>query len=142
MSQDRVLGSSCHVEMFSIEGPIPIAEFDKFDAERQSEQLVRHPLGLVGEEKQDIYLGYHLTFNHGKVDASLPALMMIHDLAALAGQPNPRFQIIQTIQFADGTIELNTYPDAIIYGFKQAVDSAKSEITENFEGWARTCVRV
>lgn len=137
MSKDRVLGSSAMIAVYSKNGPIPVGEIDKFEAQEELEQLTHQPLGQVGEEKQLVYKGWKFTCSGGKVDHALADLFAAQDAELLQGKPASRYLITQTIRHYDGYEEIWKYPDALLFGFKQSAGAAKEEMKEDFEGWAR-----
>lgn len=140
--QDRVLGSAVVLQIFgstgAVPGPISLGEVDEFSAKSKSTLHETHPLGNVQPHGQLIYGGYDLSFKFGTVDDSVHALCDANDLALLAGQPAPRYQIVETITYRDGTSTTITYRNVLLYNFDLQAAMSNEEVKQNVEGFAAT----
>lgn len=141
MSKDRVLGSSCSIDVYGTSGPVPFGEMDSFNAEPEHELKKFHPIGQVEEHNQLIYKGYKLSFKGGKINGDLDKIQEAIDSALLAGQSTPRYRITQTTILTDGTVEKWIYDNALIYNLKTDVSNAEDEIKQDLSGWAPRRVR-
>jgi hypothetical protein len=135
----RVLSSSA---VITVKDPfyqteIQIGEVDKFSAKSTSSTIKSRPIGTAIENVQYKYGGYELSFNGGKIDWNLANMFHAQDLLARTAGDSPRFNIQQTIRYADGTVETYIYINAIIHGYEIDIDSG-SEVTEAFSGYAPT----
>lgn len=141
MSQDRILGSSATIEIYSSSGPISFGEIDSFNSEPEHELKKFHPLGQVEEHGQIIYKGYKLSFKGGKINGDLDAIQEAIDTALLAGQSAPRYRITELTILFDGTVETWVYDNALIYNLKVDKSNAADEIKQDLSGWAPKRVR-
>ena len=141
MSQDRILGNSVQIEIYSTSGPISFGEIDSFTATPQHTEKKFHPLGQVAEHAQIIYQSYKLDFKGGRINGDLDAIQEAIDTALLAGQAAPRYRVTETITYYDGTITTWIYDNALIYNLKDDVSNAADEIKLEMTGWAPTRVR-
>jgi hypothetical protein len=139
MSQDRILGSSCLVEIYDSSGnPVPFGEIDSFTSEPQHEMKTFHPLGQVQQHGQIIYKGYKLSFKGAKINGDLEQIQYILDQALLNGQAAPRYRITELTTLYSGTVEKWVYDGALIYNVKVDKSNAEDEIKQDLEGWAPT----
>ncbi len=136
MSQDRILGSSCTIDIYGQSGPVPFGEVDSFTAEPEHELKKFHPVGQIPEHGQLIYKGYKLSFKGGKINGDLEAIQTAIDAALLAGQKAPRYRVTQTTILYDGAVEKWVYDNALLYNLKIDVSNAADEIKQDFSGWA------
>ena len=141
MSQDRILGSSCSIDIYGPYGPVSFGEVDSMNAEPTHELKRWHPLGQLFEHTQVVYKGYKLSFKGGKVNGDWDKIQEIQDNALLAGQPAPRYRVTETTIMTDGTVEKWIYDDCLIYGLKIDKSNAGDEIKQDFSGEAPKRVR-
>jgi hypothetical protein len=141
MSQDRILGSSATIEIYSSSGPISFGEIDSFNAEPEHELKKFHPLGQVEEHGQVIYKGWKLSFKGGMINGDLDKIQEAIDTALLSGQSAPRYRITETIIMFNGVVNTWVYDNALIYNLKNDVSNSADEIKQDLSGWAPKRVR-
>ena len=141
MSQDRILGSMVKLQVYGPNGPVNLAELDSFSADDQSELKKFRPLGQVKPHGQVIYGGYNLSFKGAKIDDSWDAVQLGNDEALLNGQAAPRYRIVDTTTWFNGTAETWVYDNVILYGFKVDKANAGDEIKQDFTGFAEIRTR-
>jgi hypothetical protein len=140
-SADRILGSMTQLQVYSSNGPITFAELDGFTVSDKTEQKKFQPLGQVAPHGQLIYAGYELSFKGAKIDDSWDNLQSSNDTALLAGQSAPRYRIVDTTTWFDGTVETWIYDQVLLYNFKSDKAAAGEEIKQDFTGFAATRIR-
>ena len=140
MSKDRILGSAVHLQIYggtgTSGGMIAFAELDSFSSKNKTTLKQNHPLGEVVPHGQLIYDGYELSFEVGKVDASLEVLQNANDQALLNGQSAPRYQIVDQTNLLDGTTETWVYPNVVLHDFDVTKAMGNEEIKQKCNGFA------
>lgn len=136
MSKDRILGSATQLQVYSSTGPINFAELDSFSVDDQAEVKKWRPLGQVEPHAQQVYGGYNLAFKGAKVNDDWDRLQLANDQALLNGNAAPRYRIVDTTTWMDGTVEVWVYPDVILHNFKFDKANSGEEIKLDFSGYA------
>lgn len=136
MSQDRILGSATTISIYGPNGPVPFGELDGFTDEPGTTEKNWHPLGQIEDHQQLVYKGYKLTFKLGKVNGDIENLQQSLDAALLAGQPAPRYRIVDQTIWYSGNVETWIYDNALVYGLKISSSNAEDAIGQDLTGWA------
>lgn len=136
MDQDRILGESVILELYSSTGLIKVGETDSCEETHQTEQKVTRPLGQRYDHTQVIHKGWMLALKGGKIDSSVSRLSQNLQDALLAGKNAPRYRITKTTQFYDGAEERLIYDAAVLYDFKENDQKSDDEIQWDFTAFA------
>lgn len=133
----RVLGSNATI--FVRDGsnnPCKIGEVDKFTAKKSDELKKSRPLGVKEFASQIDDQGWELSFEGGKVDWNLAALIQAQIDQYAGGGRSAYFEVVQSILFYNGEIEEYTFSDVTIHGYNLDVGGSGDELQEKFEAFA------
>lgn len=138
MPKARVQGSSAVIK---VKDPflgldIQIGEIDGFSAKSTTSINKSRPIGASIETAQIRYGGFELSFKGGKVDWHLAKLLHAQDTLLRTIGVAPVFTIEQTVKYFDGSKEIFSYPNSVIFGYEFNADGADNELGENFSGFA------
>jgi hypothetical protein len=141
MGKARIYGSKAVISVVKTDGTAePIGEVDKFTAKKIDELKKSQPLGEFLPTANVIHQGWDLTFEGGKVDWNMAALIHAQDLQIQLGGRSPYFTCQQVITYFNGTVETYQYNDVSIHGYEIDIAGSNEEITEKFAGFSRTRV--
>lgn len=133
----RVLGSSAKIYINKSDlTTCQVGEVDKFSAKGNSELKKSRPLGAKLYASQIDPQGWDLSFEGGKVDWKLAALLQAQDRQVYQDGRSPYFTVTQTIKFSDGTLEQFNYYDVTIHSPNVDIGGSGDEVSEKFEGFA------
>jgi hypothetical protein len=132
----RVLGSSAVIELKAGSNTCQVGEVDKFSAKQNSEVKKSQPLGVKVKTSQNVFQGWDLSFEGGKVDAKAGALFLAQERQFIGGGRSPYFEVVETVTFSDGTKQVYRYVDVTIHGFNADMNGSEDELSEKFEGFA------
>lgn len=141
--RSRVLGSSAAVFLKADDGNLcPIGEVDKFTAKEVGELKKSRPLGKKQFASQYDHQGWELSFEGGKVDWKLAALIQAQNVQFQNGGRTPYFMVTQRVLFYDGSIEEYQYNDVTIHNYNFDEGGSGDELQEKFEAYSasRTAV--
>lgn len=117
-------------------GPnIPIGELDGFTATSTTSLLKFRPIGTAIETAQLKYGGYDLSFDGGKVDWELARRYHAMESVLRSAGDNFLFEIEQKITYYDGTEEIFTYNDVVLFGYSLDAKTGE-ELKEKVSGYA------
>lgn len=135
MGKARILGNTAKIAVIDpvTNAEVEIGEVDKFSAKNLAELKKSQPLGDIAVTSNLVHKGWDLSFEGGKVDWNLAALLHGQDEAIAAGKRAPQFIVKQKIKFFDGTSEDWQYDSVTIHGYE--IDVPIEEITEKFSGF-------
>jgi hypothetical protein len=133
----RVLGSSVIVYIEKVDGSLcKIGEIDKFSAKENMEIKKSRPLGAKLFASQIDPQGWDLSFEGGKVDWQLAALLQAQGRQFYNDGRSPYFSVVQEVRFSDNTIERYRYFDVTLHSPNLDAGSSSDEVSEKFEGFA------
>jgi len=133
----RVLGSSAVIFLQYGNGTAcNIGEVDKFSAKELSEIKKSRPLGKKVFASQKDFQGWELSFEGGKVDWKLAAVMQAETAKFQEGVRSPYWKVVQKIMYYDGAVEHYEYIDTTIYDYNLDANGSGDEIGEKFTGFA------
>jgi hypothetical protein len=136
MSQDRILGSAVVLQVYGPNGPVPLAEIDKFTAKNAEELKKHHPLGQVQPRGQIVYGGYDLSFQGAKVNDDWEQIAKANDINLLSGKAAPRYRVVEQKTWYSGKVENWVYDDVLLFGFNAEAAMSNEEIKHDFSGYA------
>ncbi len=135
MGKPRVRGSHAKIFVQDQAGAnIQVGEINKFSVKELGELKKSRAIGEHEITSTKTFEGYDLSFEGGKVDWKLAALLHQQDNVILENKRTPYFKVIQTITYYQQGSETFTYPEVTIHGYNMDID-ANDEITEKFEGF-------
>ena len=121
-----------HSESFLL--PIPLGEIDKFSAKSMTYTQKTRPVGAILQGQTDIYSGYELSFEVGKVNWRLARMLHIQDQKLRSGLLPVKFFISETIDHYDGSKEQWYYKNVHLYNYDINHDSSDS--MQTLQGWS------
>ena len=137
MGKPRLRGSHAVIKVSNQE----VGEVSKFSVKELGELKKSRAIGDPGVTANKTFEGYDLSFEGGKVDWKLAALLHAQDkeIYGKVGQGSiaTPFEVTQTITYYGGATETFTYKDVVIYGYNLDID-ANDEMMEKFEGFCGT----
>ena len=136
MDQDRVLGESVILEVYTSNGLIKVGEIDSCEETHQTEQKQTRPLGQRYDHTQVIHKGWELALKGGKIDSSVQKLAQNLQDALISGKNAPRYRLTKTTEFYDGQEERLVYDNAVLYNFKENDQKSDEEIQWDFTAFA------
>jgi hypothetical protein len=135
MGKPRVRGSHAKIFVQDQAGSnIQVGEINKFSVKELGELKKSRAIGEHEITSTKTFEGYDLSFEGGKVDWKLAALLHQQDNVILENRRTPYFKVVQTIEYYKQGTETFTYPEVTIHGYNMDID-ANDEITEKFEGF-------
>lgn len=141
MGKARVLGSKAVLKIIvpnvTSGSEILIGEIDKFTATSQSEVKKSQPLGQGHITSQQVFKGWEISLEAGKVDWRLAMeIVGVNDAQTVQTGRSGLYRITQTIEYYDGQIETWQYDDVTFYGYELSAESAEEEIKETIKGFS------
>jgi hypothetical protein len=138
MSADRILGQhvELHVYSKSFKKNIIIGEIDSCSATDKAKVIEHQPLGQTVPRSQLVPGGWELALKGGKINGALAAEILNRDAHLNQGKASPRYDIIVTTTYFDGSTDDYAYCDCVLHGFKSDVTKADAEIGEDFTATA------
>lgn len=132
----RVLGSSAIIKVSDGTTACAIGEIDKFSAKENTELKKSRPIGAKLFTTQVDPQGWDLSFEGGKVDWNIAALMQAQSRQFYGNNRSVYFEVEQSITFFDGKVETYIYHDVTLHGLNLDIGGSGDEISEKFEGFA------
>jgi len=136
LDEDRILGESVVLEVYSSTGLVQIGEADSVEETHQTEQKTTRPLGQRWDHTQVIHKGWELAVKGGKIDESVSTLAQNLQDTLLAGKNAPRYRVTRTIEHYDGTKVQYIYDSSVFYSFKESSTKSDEEVTWDFTAFA------
>jgi hypothetical protein len=138
MGKPRLRGSHAIISV----GDTEVGEITKFSVKELGEIKKSRAIGDPGVTANKTFEGYDLSFEGGKVDWKLAALLHVQDEKIYgkvgSGSRAPLFKVTQKIHYYGASQpETYTYNDVVIYGYNLDID-ANDEMMEKFEGFCGT----
>lgn len=113
---------------------ILVGEIDSLTEKDLSDVTKSQAMGQLDITANVEFGGWELSFEGGKVDADLAALVHAQDKQIAAGGRSPYFKVVQQKKFWNGTIEEYVYPEVTIYGYDCTTPN-QDALTEKFTGF-------
>lgn len=126
------------LQIYSSSLPIDFAELDSFTVTDKTELKQFRPLGQVEPHGQLIYGGYDLAFKGAKINGDWDTIQSNNDLQLRSGSAAPRYRIVDTTTWFDGTVETWIYDNVLLYNFKSDMATSNAEIKQDMTGFAPT----
>jgi len=139
MGKARVLGSKAVLKVLNPvdQSEIQVGEVDKFTATSQAEVKKSQPLGQGYITSQQVFKGWELSLEAGKVDWKMALeIVAANDLQTVQTGRSAQYSVTQTITYYDGSIETWLYKDVTFYGYEMSAESAEEEVKESIKGFS------